>query len=220
MNKKNRMQLIEDVKSPINLQNPIDARQWALDANLKRQYRKTFFEFYATLLPKESKSSFKVLEIGSGPGHLAQVLLHHDPLLNYTAVDFSEAMHKLSQTSLAEISPQCVQFICADFKQPLWYSSLHAQKFDLIIIHQALHELRHKVHSLNFHQIISKNLLMPHGIYCICDHLAKPDGNMQNSDLYMNIQEHLNALEQANFNHIEMPLNIEGLCLFVCKLEP
>ena len=37
---------------------------------------------------------------------------------------------------------------------------------------------------------------------------------MQNDQLYMNKQEHLEALKQAAFKQIKTPLEIEGLCLF------
>ncbi len=40
---------------------------------------------------------------------------------------------------------------------------------------------------------------------------------MQNDQLYMNKQEHLDALRQASFQEIKISLEIEGLCLFEMK---
>ena len=52
----------------------------------------------------------------------------------------------------------------------------------------------------------------------VCDHLCAPQA-MQNDQLYMTKQEHLDALEQASFKTIKVPLEIEGLCLFEMSLE-
>ena len=68
----------------------------------------------------------------------------------------------------------------------------------------------------NFHKIV-RTLLNPDGIYLVCDHLWAPHA-MQNNQLYMNKQEHLDALSQASFQEIKMPLEIEGLCLFEMSL--
>ena len=92
-----------------------------------------------------------------------------------------------------------------------------AQKYDFIIIHQALHELRHKRYATDFHKI-ARTLLKPKGYYLVCDHLCAAHA-MQNDQLYMTKQEHLDALEQASFKAIKMPLEIEGLCLFEMSLE-
>jgi len=58
----------------------------------------------------------------------------------------------------------------------------------------------------------------PKGYYLVCDHLCAAHA-MQNDQLYMTKQEHLDALEQASFKAIKMPLEIEGLCLFEMSLE-
>ncbi|GGI59016.1 hypothetical protein GCM10011446_05110 [Acinetobacter vivianii] len=92
-----------------------------------------------------------------------------------------------------------------------WQDSL-TQKFDIIIIHQALHELRHKKYATDFHKIV-KTLLKSEGYYLVCDHICAPDA-MQNDQLFMSKQEHIDALKKASFDVIKMPLEIAGLCLF------
>ena len=52
----------------------------------------------------------------------------------------------------------------------------------------------------------------------VCDHLCAPHA-MQNDQLYMNKQEHIDALKAAAFENIKMPLEIEGLCLFEIRLD-
>lgn len=52
----------------------------------------------------------------------------------------------------------------------------------------------------------------------VCDHLCAPHP-MQNDQLYMNKQEHIDALKVAAFENIKIPLEIEGLCLFEMRLD-
>lgn len=84
-----------------------------------------------------------------------------------------------------------------------------------MIIHQALHELRHKSYAQHFHDQV-KNLLNHEGVYLVCDHLYAEDA-MQNNDLYMSKHEHKQALESAGFSDIRISLELKGLCLFECK---
>lgn len=202
----------EDVPSPINLKDLKEAKHWADESNIKRPWRYAFFQYYSQHI--QQSQALQILEIGSGPGFLASFLLAQHLDIQYTAVDFSEAMHELSQQSLDEGEKQRIQYIISDFKQNDWTQDLEANFYDVIIIHQALHELRHKKHAKYFHQTVKK-LLKPQGTYFICDHIYANDA-MQNNQLYMSPSEHIAALQQADFIHIKRPLVFKGLCLFEC----
>lgn len=176
---------MNDVASPIDLRNYKDAVEWQDTANVKRPWRKDFFEYYASLIKRH-------------------------------AFDFSEAMHQLAQQKLTSSQQARTNYLIGNFKEPDWQSTIK-QKYDFIIIHQALHELRHKKYAADFH-ITVKKLLKPKGYYLVCDHLCAPHA-MQNDQLYMNKQEHIGALKEASFENIKMPLEIEGLCLFEMSLD-
>ena len=241
--------IIPDVPSPIDLRNIKDAEQWANEVNIKRPWRYAFFEYYACLINDLSNVQvLRVLELGSGPGYLAEYLLEHCANIQYTAFDFSKAMHNLSirklltkscvgledidsediehycfsdkeQESLKHIqvgNHQCT-FIIGDFKQTNWTDAM-ANKFDVIIIHQALHELRHKQHASHFHAAIKQNLMHEQSIYLVCDHLCAEHA-MQNNQLYMSQNEHLQCLNTAGFNSVKIALERQGLCLFTVKIE-
>lgn len=212
------MHKIIDIPSPINLQDSLHAIQWANEASVKRPYRQEFFAYYVSQILADFKQDIRILELGSGPGFFAYELLNAKPHIHYTAVDFSSAMHTLAQQRIATIPHSQTNFIIADFKQPHWYQILQAQRFDYVVIHQALHELRHKAHTDNFHQIIAQHVLHPDGDYFITDHLATPDGQMNNHELYMNKTEHILSLKQAQFNNIQIHLEIDGLCVFQARL--
>lgn len=210
---------IVDVPSPIDLRKMDDAEQWAKEASIKRPYRAQFFQYYANQLLK-TEPCFRVLELASGPGEIAHALLSKNPQLDYTALDFSNAMHHLAEQRIANLVTPRTQFFLADLKQENWFQVLAPFQYDLIIIHQALHELRHKHHACHFHQMIAKHLLNKQGCYAVCDHLAQPDGNMQNSALYMTDQEHRLAFSQAGFQHVIPALHINGLQLYLAYLSP
>ena len=206
--------LINDVASPIDLRLYEDALEWQEQANVKRLWRKDFFDYYVSLINKKIDQC-DVLELGSGPGFLAQHLLSKLPNIEYTAFDFSEAMHQLAQDKLNASERARAKYIVGSFKEADWQMAL-AQKYDFIIIHQALHELRHKNYANQFHQQV-KTLLKRDALYLVCDHIFASDA-MSNNDLYMSKHEHFQSLKYAGFTDIELVKEIKGLCLFECYL--
>lgn len=214
---------VQDVPTPIDLKNPQDALQWANEANEKRPWRYEFFDYYVNLIQKAAKekhyqtdqnAQFNILEIGSGPGFLAKHLLTQCADIEYTALDFSDAMHELSKSKLLSSELDRVQYLIADFKNEDWRDQLG--QYDAIIIHQALHELRHKNYANQFHQQV-KTLLKRDALYLVCDHIFASDA-MSNNDLYMSKHEHFQSLKYAGFTDIELVKEIKGLCLFECYL--
>lgn len=203
---------VQDVLSPIDLTLEADAQLWAQQAYLKRPWRHDFFQLYLDEIQALNLDKIKVLELGSGPGHCAKFLLEKLPSLDYHALDFSQAMHQLSKQNLSHLN-DFLTYHLADFKQPNWYKTLELNSFDVVIIHQALHELRHKAYASFFHQQVRQYLLKPLGTYLVCDHLLDDNG-MKNQDLYMNKSEHIDALEQASFYRVQALLEINGLCCF------
>ena len=142
---------INDVPSPIDLRLYTDALEWQEQANVKRPWRKDFFDYYVSLI-NQKIDQCDVLELGSGPGFLAQHLLSKLPNIEYTAFDFSEALHQLAQDKLTASERARAKYIVGSFKEADWQMAL-TQKYDFIIIHQALHELRHKRYATDFHKI-------------------------------------------------------------------
>ena len=205
---------IQEVASPIDLKDPEEALLWANEANLKRPWRYEFFDLYVNKIKSLNEGNIQVLEVGSGPGFLAQHLLQHCKDIKYTAVDFSQAMHELSKSKLPADELDRVKYRIADFKQENWYKGLG--QFDVVIIHQALHELRHKAYASLFHHQV-KTLLEEDAIYFVCDHVFAVEA-MQNNQLYMSVEEHFQSLESAKYQQVKLIKDYKGLCLFECKL--
>lgn len=212
---------IVEVPSPINLQDPTDAMVWANEANIKRPWRYDFFNYYVNYINNLNPVQYpniRVLEIGSGPGFLAKAILQACPRVDYVALDFSETMHILSKNTLLDNELSRVTYLLKDFKTEDWHQQF--AKFDVVIIHQALHELRHKAYAHKFHQQV-RQLLHDDSTYFVCDHLIYENNHLNphfNNQLFMSKDEHYKNFNDTGFSRIETALEIKGLCLF--KVQP
>jgi SAM-dependent methyltransferase len=187
---------VKEVPSPIDLRNEADAKEWTESALRKRPERPIFFEMFAQELATHSLN-MKVLELGSGPGFLAEHLLKRVRIKKYVALDFSTAMHELARTHLGESSGR-VTFIERDFKIDGW--SMELGQFDCVVTNQAVHELRHKSYALKLHSAV-RDLLNDGGMYLVNDHFAGSEG-MSNRELFMTKEEQKEALFVAGFTEI------------------
>lgn len=200
-----------DIPSPIDLRQMSDARTWADEAMAKRPWRVEFFAEFAKALAA-GHAQHPVLELGSGPGFLAKFLLDALPELQYTALDFSPAMHELAAERLGEAAAR-VRFIERSFRDADWAEGLGP--FGFVVTHQAVHELRHKRHARGLHEQV-RELLAPGGRYLVCDHFAG-DGGMANDQLYMSVEEQRVALKDAGFARVEPVLLKQGLVLYAAS---
>jgi ubiquinone/menaquinone biosynthesis C-methylase UbiE len=119
------------------------------------------FAQFAAQLQRVGKSDMTILDLGSGPGFLAEVLLEAMPTLELTLLDFSSAMHELARVRLGDKASQ-VRFLTLSFKSPDWPAGLGT--FDGVVTNQAVHELRHKRYAGALHSQVA-GLLNPGGCY-------------------------------------------------------
>lgn len=199
--------MLADVPSPIDLRRMEDAVQWADTAMSKRPWRVEFFSAFATIIGNQSfGSACRVLELGSGPGFLAEQLLRAHAAIDYVALDFSQAMHELAARRLGTLSGR-VQFVHRSFREAAWPKGLG--KFEFVVTHQAVHELRHKRHAVSLHAQV-KHLLLPGGAYLVCDHFFG-EGGMSNEQLYMSVSEQRQSLLASGFSSVEQVMLQGGL---------
>ncbi|SSP31727.1 N5-glutamine S-adenosyl-L-methionine-dependent methyltransferase [Acinetobacter pittii] len=204
---------IKEVASPIDLRKAADALEWAEEVNMKRPWRYEFFSMYVAEIKSLNIKKPKILEIGAGPGYLAKILLENIESAEYTALDFSEAMHELSRTNLGLLSNKA-NYLTANFKDNGWYDVCQQETYDVVIIHQALHELRHKDFAKGFHIQVRNHLLNENSLYIVTDHIVKDEEGMKNKDLYMTIDEHIHTFSLAGFNNIQLLKEKNALCSF------
>jgi len=137
-----------------------DAQEWERNA-MQRPYRLDFFEAFFTELCKVDCHSMNILELGSGPGFLAEYLLAKRSDITISLLDNSLAMHQLAKKRLNKYLDR-VKFIECDFKQAKWNTGLG--HFNAVITLQAVHELRHKRYAVEFHKKV-RELLDDNGVY-------------------------------------------------------
>jgi len=197
----------EDVPSPIDFHDPAQARTWMQETVRIRPWRPRFFAAFADALNGYGNRTVRVLELGSGPGHLAAAILTHCRVAEYVALDFSEAMHDLAREHLGKLAAQ-VRFACRDFREPDWASAF--SPFDAVLTLQAIHETRHRNRSpALFRQI--REILKPGGLFLYCDHYLKV---ATNPALYLERDEQPDALAAAGFAGIERILDEGGMALY------
>ena len=195
-----------DVPSPIDLRVMADALAWEASAMEKRPWRSEFFAAMATAL---KDCAGPVLELGSGPGFLAEYLLARIPASRYVMLDFSAAMHELARRRLGSEVAR-VEFVERSFKDATWSGGLGT--FGAVVTNQAIHELRHKRYAQELHARV-RTLLSPDGPYLVCDHFAG-DGGMGNNALYMTVEEQVQALRAGGFGEVSELLRKGGMVLF------
>ncbi len=204
-----------DVPSPIDLQAEADARAWADAANRVRPWRLDFFAAISAALP--AVAPLRVLELGAGPGFLAERVLRDHPAARLVLLDHSAAMQSMAaqrlQPLLASTAPEPrpprVIHLCRSFKDDGWAAGLGP--FDAVVTHQAVHELRHRRHAPALHAAV-RSVLAPGGVYLVSDHHLG-DGGMANADLYMTVDEQRQAMQAAGFGQVDELLRRQGLVL-------
>ena len=200
--------MASDVPSPIDLRRMEDAAEWEATAMVKRPWRAEFFAAFVSEIRSCLAADPRILELGAGPGFLAEAVTAAIPDARYTLLDFSPAMHELARKRLAARAA-AVEFIMADFLAADWMHGIG--RFDFVLTNQAVHELRHKSRAVRLHSQV-RSVLRPNGRYLVCDHYVGPDG-MTNAELYMTVQEQREALEQGGFRDVALVLKKGGLVL-------
>jgi SAM-dependent methyltransferase len=172
-----------------------------------RPWRPRFFAVFAAALNESFKTPVRVLELGSGPGHLAAAILKRCPIVEYVAVDFSDAMHELAREHLGSLADR-VQFEQRDFREANWANGL--APFDAAVTLQAIHETRHRSRlPALFRQI--RETLKPGGLFLYCDHYLNL---VTNPALYLQRDEQPVALAAAGFVNIECIHDEGGMALY------
>ncbi len=201
-----------DVPYGEDFHNQLIATRWAEAAAKKRPWRTDFFRAFADYLAGSPLPAPRILELGSGPGFLADFVLEHCPaIVDYTLLDFARPMLQLSQERLRSKHPR-PRYVCANFKLPAWTAALSGT-FDFILSMQAVHELRHKRYASDLYAQ-SRALLSSGGALVVCDHLSTESSSATTCSLFMTADEHREALSVAGFREIQCLKTMHNMALF------
>ncbi|SRR6266566_7783122 len=185
----------QDIPSPVDFHSVEAAQAWAKEAEQKLPSRLEFFNFFVAELTLGQPHT--VLELGSGPGFLAEYILTRCPFIHhYALLDFSGPMIEMSRKRLDAFDDR-ISFHRVDFKQPHWTDLVVGGPYEAIVTIQAVHELRHKRYATAFYSDCKK-LIRENGIILICDRVPQDDSERDRA-LFMTAEEQIVALTQAGF---------------------
>ena len=201
----------DDVPSPIDFHDRAQARAWVDETVQKRPARPRFFTEFCAALAQLDRP-LEILELGSGPGHLAAEILTRCDVKSYAALDFSEAMHQLAREHLGEIATR-MTFVQRDFRVPQWAIGLGP--FDAVVTMQAAHEMRHKRHLVPL-LFQARSMLRAGGLLLYCDHYFEADSG-KNSLLFLERQQQATAISVAGFSDVKMLRDEGGMALYAAR---
>jgi SAM-dependent methyltransferase len=182
-------------------------RSWLETTTVKHPERSAMFDQFVAEISAVNSQKLTVLELGSGPGVLAEQVLAQCPVQRYWLVDFSPQMHQLAHERLGDDDRTI--YVQADFKSPSWTEAI-SERVEVVVTMQALHELRHSSRSHDLYRQLT-SVAEPGGLVLICDHLRPPDDGRP---LYMSVDEHLSALEAGGITNPSLVLTIDQLGFF------
>ena len=198
----------DDVPSTENLESDEGARAWADAADRKRPLRVQIRRAIANEL-RGLPPGARVLELGSGPGFLAERVLSQCPhLASYTLFDFSEPMLDMSRR-LVEHFPSA-SFLLGDFRSDSWPELVRAP-YEAVVSMQAVHEVRHKRHVPGLYRQVLR-VLAPSGIFVVADRTPEDDAS-RSTALFMTEREQLQALADAGFGDVHLLMSGDALAL-------
>jgi drug/metabolite transporter (DMT)-like permease/SAM-dependent methyltransferase len=201
-----------DVPHSDDLQSPDGAQTWAASADARRPARARIRQAIGDRLAALAAGS-RVLELGSGPGVLAEHLLGRCPqIASYTLFDFSEPMLDMSRARLGRFST--ARFVLGDFRAEDWPHRV-AGPYDAIVTMQAVHEVRHTRHVPRLYRQI-RGLLAPGGLFLMCDRTPEDD-TPRSRALFMTADEQVEALTQAGFADVRLVMAADALAFCGCR---
>lgn len=193
-----------DVPPGVDFQDAQQVAEWVAACEVDKPWRVPMRQRFAELVAALPNGA-RVLEIGAGPGLLAEAVLASCPnVRSYTLLDFSSHMLELSKRRLAGFVN--AEFIRADFKKADWTQAL-AAPYTAVLAMQAVHEIRHKRHVPGLYRQLHA-LLAPRGLLAVCDGVPRAPESSFHRYLYMTRDEQLDAFAKAGFDEVSLDLEL------------
>jgi SAM-dependent methyltransferase len=193
------------VPSDHRFDDPGYVRQWAESVNSRRPDREAVFARVADELAAAERAPRRVLELGSGPGMLAEWLLDHVATVEeYTLFDLSEPMHDLARERLGPHTARCAHVV-GDFLDDRWPLSLRP-RYDAVVSTQAVHELRDASLIPGLYARLRAEVIAPGATVLVADKINLPGTSAAH---FLTVDEHADAFRSAGFATVDV-LDIRG----------
>jgi SAM-dependent methyltransferase len=210
----------DDVPSPIDLRDAATAAAWVADAE-KRPWRPAARRAIAERVAEVGRARvidasklgildaarLHVLELGPGPGLLAEAILAACDTERYVLFDFSQPMLDIAEQRLGDRA----QYLLGDFLDPSWPAQLEGP-FDAIVAMQSVHELRHKRRAQTLYAQAA-TLMRPGSVLVVCDHEPQDD-----RPLHATADEQLAAMTAAGLTDPRVIAGEQGVW-YVCVAQ-
>lgn len=193
----------DDVPLTVDFRFPDVAAAWVPDAEAKRPWRARARRVIASLV-RDARS---ILELGPGPGFLAEAILETSVVERYVLFDFSEPFLDMCRSRLARFAQ--AEYVLGDFRDAAW-PALVAGPFDAVVAMQSVHELRHRRHVPRLYAQLRP---LVRDTIVICDHPPPAETDARGFALFASEAEHRAALSSAGFIGVELQ-TVETLCIY------
>jgi SAM-dependent methyltransferase len=185
------------------------AQHWLDTADDRYPARAAFWPLFADELRTAFVRPPRVLELGAGPGMLAERLLGAVPVETYALVDVSPAMHALARARLAPHAAR-TRFITADYGASDWTQGLGS--YDALVSLQAIHEVRRKERVPAVYRAARAHLTQG-AVALICDRCLSAE-HPGDETLHMTAPEHERALREGGFEEVRLLARAGELAMF------
>lgn len=182
-----------------------DVAEWTASLQIRYPERTEVMQHLAVQLKALPFPALQVVELGPGPGLLAELLLHELPQMHYTGFDSSDLLLAHAQNQLAPFGPRA-RLIQADLNAGDWLAHLPAEVNAFISL-QALHDLGDESH-INRVYGLARRLLVPGGLLLNADFVVSPGQDNPDQPGRRSIPRHLELLHAHGFERVSCTLEL------------
>lgn len=204
----------DDVPTTVDFRDPATTAAWVAEAEGKRPQRPAVRAAIAERVAEVGRARvvdaaklgildaarIHVLELGPGPGLLAEAILAACDVERYVLLDFAQPMLDLAKQRLGDRGT----YVLGDFLDPAWPALIEGP-FDAIVAMQSVHELRHKRRAQTLYAQ-AKTLMRPGSVLVVADH-----GPLDDRPLMMTADEQHAAMTAAGFTDVKTAGVFDGL---------
>lgn len=144
--------------------------------------------------------SIHIIELGIGPGYLAEFLLSRLDAVSYEGVDFSEPMLEIASNRLQAFTDR-VNYTQADLTQDSWTDTLK-QQAQVIVSTWALHDLFNADNILSVYQH-TYNILPEKGIFLNGDFVKPEESPFEYEEGRIKPSIHIDLLQSVGFGEVK-----------------
>lgn len=175
------------------------AKGWA-ERFIPTPERLRLFNTILTTLEEHIPTNGSVLELGIGPGYLAQYILADMPDIHYQGIDFSKPMLHIAKERLSQYLPR-VTYTQTDLIHDNW-ETLIPKPVDAIVSTWALHDLGSPEYIENVYKS-SFSLLKNDAILLNGDFIKPEQATQEYEGGRFEVSKHLEMFARADFSNYQ-----------------